>query len=98
VKRIFPRNIQDKIFLSYILERYLSALQTSALQVSLAVLAYDAHIPASIFLRLVRLQHNPEDAPYIEAEDFHILFSNILFRYPTVKIWLQNDGEVFIEL
>lgn len=68
------------------------------MQVRLKALAFDAQIPDSVFQRLQGLHRNPEDAAHINAEDFHILFSNILFRYPTVKMWLQDDGTVFIEI
>lgn len=98
MKRIFPRAIQDKFQLSYILEQYLGALEASPLQVRLSAIAYDTRIPECIFQRLVDLQRNPDDMPYIQAADFHIVFSNVLSRFPTVKIWQQEDGEIFIEL
>lgn len=98
MRRIFPRNLQDKFQLSFILERYLSALEEPPWQLRLAMLAYETRIPETIFLRLVNLQRNPADAINIEADDFHILFSNITSRYPTVKIWQADDGEIFIEL
>lgn len=44
------------------------------------------------------LYRNPEDAVHINAEDFHIVFSNIMFRFPTVKMWLTEHGEVLFEL
>lgn len=68
------------------------------MQVKLRALAYNSKIPESIFRRLMNLHRNPEDAPNINAQDFHILFSNIMFRYPTVKIWLQDDGDIFFEM
>ncbi len=86
------------MFLSRLLEQYLAALEQSPMQVRLKALAYDSQIPESVFQRLVLLHRNPEDALNINAEDFHILFSNILFRYPTVKMWLLDDGSVFIEM
>lgn len=98
MKRLYPYRIQDKFYLSYLLEQYLTALETSPMQVRLSDIAYDSRIAESIFRRLVALQRNPDDALHIQAEDFHIVFSNILFRYPTVKIWQRPNGEVFIEL
>lgn len=86
------------MFLSRLLEQYLAALEQSPMQVRLKALAYDSQIPESVFQRLVLLHRNPEDVLNINAEDFHILFSNILFRYPTVKMWLLDDGSVFIEM
>lgn len=98
MKRLYPRRIRDLFFLSYILERYLTALANSPMQVSLAALAYDTRIPEAVFHRLLQLRSNPEDAVYIQPEDFHILFSNILFRYPTVRIWQELEGGIYIEL
>jgi len=98
MKRLYPRQIKDKFYLSRLLEKYLTTLEESPMQVRLRVLAYNSKIPESIFRRLMNLHNNPEDAPNINAEDYHILFSNILFRYPTVKMWLQDDGEVFFEM
>ena len=98
MKRIFPRNIQDKFFLSEILCKYLAVLQDSPLQVRVEDLAFDTRIQAVIFRRLANLSLNPDDATNIASEDYHILFSNILIRYPTVKIWQQDDGGIFIEL
>ncbi len=98
MKRIYPRQIKDKFYLSRLLEQYLTTLEESPMQVRLRALAYNSGIPESIFRRLMNLHNNPEDAPNINAEDYHILFSNIMFRYPTVKMWLQDDGEVFFEM
>ena len=98
MKRIYPRQIKDKFYLSRLLEQYLTTLDESPMQVRLRALAYNSQIPESIFRRLMNLHHNPEDAPTIHAEDYHILFSNIMFRYPTVKMWLQDNGEVFFEM
>ncbi|MBX2890752.1 MAG: hypothetical protein KF734_07500 [Saprospiraceae bacterium] len=98
MKRIYPRQIKDKFYLSRLLEEYLTTLEESPMQVKLRALAYNSKIPESIFRRLMNLHRNPEDAPNINAEDYHILFSNIMFRYPTVKMWLQDDGEVFFEM
>jgi hypothetical protein len=98
MRRIYPRQIQDKFYLSRLLEKYLTTLEESPMQVKLRALAYNSKIPESIFQRLINLHHDPADAPNINAEDYHILFSNIMFRYPTVKMWLQDDGEVFFEM
>lgn len=68
------------------------------MHVTLRALAYNSGIPESVFRRLMNLHRDPADAPNIHAEDYYILFSNILFRYPTVKIWLQDNGEVFFEM
>jgi hypothetical protein len=80
------------------LEQFVLALETSPFQLRLSALAYDARIPETIFQRLIHLRQNPEDAANIQAEDFHIVLSNILFRYPTVKIWQEEHGAIFIEI
>jgi hypothetical protein len=98
MKRIYPRRIHDKLYLSHLLEAYLGALEASALQVRLKSLSFDTQIPESIFLRLSALYRDPGDMENVEAEDFHIVFSNIGFRYPTVKMWEQEDGTVFFEM
>jgi hypothetical protein len=98
MKRLRPRNIQDKVFLSELLELYLQTLIDSPLEVRLRALAYDTRIPESVFHRLMNLHRNPEDAVNIDAADFHVLFMNIQFRFPTVKLWLDEAGAVFIEM
>lgn len=97
-KRIFPRQIRDKMLLSRLLDQLLELLTDSPLQVSLRTLSYDTHIPACVYERLAALHREPEDAPNIEQEDFYIVFSNVLFRYPTVKIFRQADGKLFFTL
>ena len=98
MKRLRPHQIQDKNYLSRLLELYITTLQESPLELRLKGLAYDTRIPESIFHRLMGLYRNPEDAVHINAEDFHIVFSNIMFRFPTVKMWLTDQGEVLFEL
>ena len=68
------------------------------MEITLRALSYDAGIPESVFRRLKDLHNNPQDGQNIDAADYHILFSNIMFRYPTVKIWVQVDGDFFFEM
>ncbi len=98
MKRLYPRQIRDTFFLSGLLELYLHRLAESDLQVTLKMLAYNSDIPESIFIRMVQLHKNRADAPNIRAEDYHIVFSNIMFHYPTIKIWWQEDGSIFFEM
>lgn len=98
MKRLRPHQIQDKNYLSRLLELYITTLQESPLELRLKGLAYDTRIPEPIFRRLMGLYRNPEDAVHVNAEDFHIVFSNIMFRFPTVKMWLTDHGEVLFEL
>ncbi len=96
--RLHPGHIRDKIYLSRLLELYITTLQESPLELRLKGLVYDTDIPESIFLRLMGLYHNLEDAPNINAADFHILFANIMVRFSTVKMWLTEDGAVVFEM
>ena len=98
LKRIYPARIQDKFYLSRLLDLLLRTLETCPLQVHLRALSYDAQIPESIFKRLQNLYRQPEDSPNITAQDYHILFSNILFRYPTIRLYEQDDGSIFFEM
>ena len=98
MKRIYPRHIQDKFRLSQLLDELLQTLETSPLQVKLRTLSYDCRIPEDIFTRLAQLHRQPADAPNIEAGDLHIVFSNVLFRYPTVKIFEVKDGSFFFAM
>ncbi|HOY05945.1 MAG TPA: hypothetical protein PLO67_11130 [Saprospiraceae bacterium] len=98
MKRLYPQRIRDKFFLSRLLETYLMHLEASELQVSLRALAYNSNIPEAVFVRMRQLHKNPDDAASIVTNDYHILFSNIMFHYPTIKIWLQKDGTVFFEM
>ncbi len=98
MKRIYPARIQDKFYLSRLLELLLHTLANSPLQVQLKALSYDAQIPECIFQRLQNLHRTPDDAPNITAEDYHIVFANILFRYPTIRMFEQPDGSVFFKM
>ncbi len=98
MKRIYPYRIQDKYYLSWLLDYYITALQESPLQVRVKALSYDSGIPESIFYRLMALHKNPDDGPNINAEDLHILFANVMYRFPTVKIWQEYNGHIFLEM
>ena len=98
MKRIYPARIHDKMYLSALLDLLLNTLAESPLQVALRALSYDTGIPESIFRRLQQLHQRPEDAPNITPEDYHILFANILFRFPTVRLYETDDGGIFFEM
>ena len=99
MKRIYPHHIQDNRLLSSLLNQYLSALKDSPLHVSLKELSVDTMIPESVFQRLAYIS---KDKTFVDDEitptDYHILFANLLFRYPTVKIWEQNDKKIYFEM
>ncbi len=96
--RVYPSRIADKFVLCSLLNLYLDTIAQPPLSVTLRALSYDSDIPESIFKRLMNLNENLEDAPNIEAEDYHILFSNVMFRFPTVKIWMTPSGGYFFEM
>lgn len=98
MKRIYPRRIRNKFFLSQLLEMYVRQLSSSNLHISLQVLAHNSNIPQTVFTRMIYLNDNPADAAQIRTGDYHIVFSNIMFHYPTIKIWMQDDGSVFFEM
>lgn len=98
MKRIYPARVQDKFYLSNLLNQLIQVLETCPLQVRLKALSYDAQIPESIFHRLQNLHNDPDDAVNITARDYHIVFSNILFRYPTVQLFELPDGTVFFKM
>jgi len=95
--RIYPRRISDKFALSRLLEQYLAVLAEPPLSADLHKLSYEVQIPEAILLRLAALHRHPEDAPNLTAQDFHIVFSNIMIRFTALKIWQLEDGEVFFE-
>jgi len=98
MKRIYPARIHDKFYLSRLLDQLIQVLEACPLQVRLKALSYDSQIPESIFRRLQQLHLNPADAGNITAKDYHIVFANILFRYPTVQLYELPDGAVFFKM
>jgi hypothetical protein len=95
--RIYPKRISDKMALSRLLEQYLAVLAEPPLSADVQKLAYEVQIPANILLRLASVHRNPEDAPGIEVQDFHTVFSNVMIRFPALKIWRMEDGAIFFE-
>lgn len=95
--RIYPRRISDIFALSRLLEQYLAILAEPPLSVDLRKLSYEVQIPEDIILRLATLHQRPEDASNLTAQDFHIVFSNIMIRFTALKIWRMENGAVFFE-
>jgi hypothetical protein len=81
-----------------LLEFYINGLEAAALVQSRRALSFDSRIPESVLLRLMQLYQAPEDAALIDAHDYHIVFANLMFRYPTVRIWESKHGEWWLEL
>lgn len=93
-RRFNPHQITDKNQLASLLNDYLVALENSPMRVHQQSLAWELQLPETVLTRL----RNPDDTPEITAEDYHILFSNIMFRFPTVKMWQAANGEIFFEM
>ena len=97
MRRVYPGRIRDKFELSMLLQQYLDALFNAPLETNMRSLCHDTRIPESVIKRLLELKNYPEDSNNILAEDYHVVFSNIMFRYPTLKIWQTKTGELFFE-
>lgn len=98
MRRLRPGSVRDKKRLSELLDLHLRALRESPLQVTLRRLSYDSGIPERILCRLASLYCNPADEAQIRLEDYYIVFANIQFRYPTVKMYECPDGAVFFKI
>ena len=96
--RIYPKMIQNRAFLSRLLEYYLSTLEHSALGLTLTNISWDTRIPETVLRRLMAYYRTPADSGIITAEDFHIVFRNIMVHYPTVRLWREKNGETFISV
>jgi hypothetical protein len=98
MQRIKPKNIQDPALLSRILEVYLTELEQSPHALTLRNLAWDTQIPENVLRRLLDYYRTPADTYIIYASDFHIAFANIMVHYPTVTLWWDLDGEVYVAM
>jgi hypothetical protein len=94
MKRLRPEQIRDALFLSAILEHCLLTLENAPMKATLRTLSYDTGIPAPIILRLAQLHQHPDDLPNIQPEDYHFLFANLQFRFPTLCLYETDDGGV----
>lgn len=98
MNRIRLSAIRDPLKLSKILDQVLACLETSPLQVPLKTLSYDTGIPETIFHRLQYLHLHPETPPAVAPQDYHILFAQIFFHYPTLKLFELEDGSLYFKL
>jgi len=97
-QRVKIRDITDIRALSSLLERYLNMLHDAPYHLSLKSLAHDTHIKESIFQQLIQIQHLKDLDTEVTPEDFHIVFSNICYLHPTIKMWQRSDGTIFFEM
>lgn len=98
MKRLVPKNIKNPVFLSRLLEFYLYSLEQSSYHVTLKNLAWDTGIPEKILTRMLHYYRTPSDHNDISPADFHIVFANIMIQYPTVRLWWDTDGQVFVSI
>lgn len=97
MKRILPGRIRDTLYLSKLLAQYLNVLQQAPIQASLRMISHDTRIPEHILELLAYAHLHSEQIKDMTPQDFHVVMSNIMFRYPTVKIWETKDGALFFE-
>ena len=98
MKRVHPQGILDVMELSRLLDLLLYTIGHSPLQTTLKALSYDTAIPESIFHRLAGLHRKTKPDQEVTPQDFHILFANILFRFPTIRIFRNTDGSIYFKL
>ncbi len=96
--RIHPSRIKDKFYLSALLEQYLRVLAESPLQMPLHALSHDTGIPEVVFARLTDLHKDRADAANISVADFYVVFANVMFRFPTVRMYAMQNGALHFEL
>jgi hypothetical protein len=94
--RIYPARIYDPLQLSALLSALLKALAEPPLEQHLDTVSHVSAIPKDILQRLVDLQYQPDDAVHVKAQDFHVVFANILFHYPTVRMYGDVEKGEFI--
>jgi hypothetical protein len=96
--RINFHHIKDTLQLSSILDQILLVLVDSDLKVTPKSLSYDTEINELTFDILRNLKNTPDWFDKFSANDFHAVLSSILFRYPTLKIWKDANGDFFFEV
>ncbi len=97
IKRIRPQRTQDKYYLSRLFDALLQALEEGPMQLQMRTLSYNTQVPEQVLTRLRQWHQHPDDAD-VRAADFHLLFSHILIRYPTIKMFELPDGSFFFEM
>ncbi len=96
-QRFHPTRCRDAHRLSMTLDRVLSRLEDDPVGLTCRALGYDTGIPESVWTRLREAHRRPDMAAGVTETDFHIAFANLLFRYPTIKLWTTPEGTVFLE-
>lgn len=97
-RRFRPAHCRDIRRLSATLDSILNRLEEEPIGLTCRALGYDTGIPESVWTRLREAHRRPDMAAGVTERDFHIAFANLLFRYPTIKLWTTHEGAVFLEL
>lgn len=97
MKRLYPGSIRDEKLLSRMLRGYLVLLEQSPLRVDIQAVAWESRIPEAALNWLAAYHLRNEEGHPALYKEFRIVFANLLFRYPTIKIW-EHRGEVFFEI
>lgn len=95
--RIYPARCRDIRHLSSLLDTVLRQLEGEPVRLSRRALGYNTGIPEVVWARLCAVHQYPEMATGVSREDFQIAFANLLFRYPTLKLWIEDNGDVIVE-
>jgi len=95
--RVYPARCRDIRQLSSLLDTVLRRLEDEPLRLSRRALGYNTGIPEIVWTKLCAVHQCPETATGVSREDFQVAFANLLFRYPTLKLWMEDDGDVIVE-
>lgn len=97
--RFYPSQCRDVATLSLLLDQYLALIAGPPFLCSLQTLSYNAGIEAATLNNMAQAHHDLALHPTLTPQDFHLIFSHLMFRYPTVKIYQQpNSMEIFFEM
>jgi hypothetical protein len=98
MRRINFHHIKDISALSTLLDQILVLLANSELRITLKSLAYDTEISERTFEILRNLNETPELMQEFSPLDIHVVLSSVLFRFPTLKIWEEENKTFFLEI
>jgi hypothetical protein len=94
MRKIKHHQIKNILSLSTLLDQVLQTLATTELRVTLKHIAYDTPISEPSFEILRSLNENPDLVDEFKTSDFYAVLSSVLFRYPTLKIWVDEKADL----
>jgi hypothetical protein len=94
MKKINHHQIKNIQSLSTLLDQILQTLASTDLRVTLKHIAYDTQISEQTFEILRSLNENPDLIDEFKTDDFYVVLSSVLFRYPTLKIWVDEKTDL----